>query len=586
MFLYSKGADTQETMASVVAMMPTNVSRESVSRTHRITKENRSLWYQLTVLQQPERARACGSGMKANSDRRPVDPPPVVELRVIEGPTVEEGKDVTFDYNANFFLYASLEQARPLAHGRLQSAAATNPPILTGVPASGMAYLDRPVEAGYFIFPDLSVRHEGYFRLAFSLFETTKEERDFDMEPGDPDMPPGVDWRMEIKTQPFNVFSAKKFPGLMESTQLSKTVADQGCRVRIRRDVRMRKRDSKGSAFERRDDDYRRRTATPAPDDLHSIRARSLSNSSEHRMYGADTSRRPSGVDVYHSASQHPPPPHAAGYDTPHSQFTATGHTSHSEQAAAAAAAAPPPPPPQYAHSRQYVVPPQTPAHNMIPSAPASAPSAPSYPSTLSSPYAKPEPSNYGYAPHRRSLSSTCSSPALSVKAPDSQYERNPGGYVQPSTTPCTGHSPSRRNSSQQPMSQSQLQEKPQPLQPPRHSQQTPYQTKTSAQPTTSTTTPSLAPLKIAQLVSPNPPSPIEPLSRQTMAVSTLLTGDKRKRDHFFPQALRPLHNDQRHEHTQLERIRGLSPDPESGTFTRANGQLEFIDFIRPHHQS
>lgn len=164
------------------ASIPTNPSRDSVQRIQRITRENRSLWYQLTVLQQPERARACGSGMKgtpnqwtcprvtaksgvltsstANSDRRPVDPPPVVELRIIEGPTVEEGKEITFDYNANFFLYASLEQARTMAHGRVQTPAASNPPILTGVPASGMAYLDRPSEAGYFIFPDLSVRHE------------------------------------------------------------------------------------------------------------------------------------------------------------------------------------------------------------------------------------------------------------------------------------------------------------------------------------------------------------------------------------------------------------------------------------------
>ncbi|KAJ3502597.1 hypothetical protein NM208_g16694 [Fusarium decemcellulare] len=270
--------------------IPVNAQRDIVARLHRVTRGNRSLWYQMTVLQQPERARACGSGMKANSDRRPVDPPPVVELRIIEGPTVEEGKDITFDYNANFFLYASLEHARPIAHGRVQTPAANNPPILTGVPASGMAYLDRPTEAGYFIFPDLSVRHEGRYRLTFSLFETTKEEKDFDHEPADGDLPPGVDFRMEIKTIPFSVFSAKKFPGLMESTQLSKTVADQGCRVRIRRDVRMRKRDSGkpnsgggngGGSYDRREEDYpRRRTVTPAAEDPHGIRARSLSNSS------------------------------------------------------------------------------------------------------------------------------------------------------------------------------------------------------------------------------------------------------------------------------------------------------------------
>ena len=66
---------------------------------------------------------------------------------------MEEGKDITFDYNANFFLYASLEQARTLAHGRAHNAAANNPPILTGVPASGMAYLDRPRRGGIFHLP-------------------------------------------------------------------------------------------------------------------------------------------------------------------------------------------------------------------------------------------------------------------------------------------------------------------------------------------------------------------------------------------------------------------------------------------------
>ncbi|RSM02141.1 Developmental and secondary metabolism regulator veA [Fusarium oligoseptatum] len=322
--------------------IPLNARRDTVARLHRVTRGNRSLWYQMTVLQQPERARACGSGMKANSDRRPVDPPPVVELRIIEGPTVEEGKDITFDYNANFFLYASLEHARLIAHGRVQTPAANNPPILTGVPASGMAYLDRPTEAGYFIFPDLSVRHEGRYRLTFSLFETTKEEKDFDLEPTDGDLPPGVDFRMEIKTEPFSVFSAKKFPGLMESTQLSKTVADQGCRVRIRRDVRMRKRDGKSGGnnggnggYDRREEDYgRRRTVTPAAEDPNSIRARSLSNSSEHRAPYHDASRRPSIADSY------PPPPPPPSYEPASS---GSRHLSFGDPSA-----------PQYPTPRQY----------------------------------------------------------------------------------------------------------------------------------------------------------------------------------------------------------------------------------------
>lgn len=33
----------------------------------RVTKSGRRLWYKLTVIQQPERARACGSGPKCKS---------------------------------------------------------------------------------------------------------------------------------------------------------------------------------------------------------------------------------------------------------------------------------------------------------------------------------------------------------------------------------------------------------------------------------------------------------------------------------------------------------------------------------------
>jgi len=194
----------------------------------------------------------------ASADRRPVDPPPVVQLRIFEG---EAKTDITFSYNANFFLYTTLESARQIAQGRVPQAP-TPFPVLTGMPVAGMAYLDRPDPAGYFIFPDLSVRHEGKYRLSFNLFEELKETRDADKESATPspnieDRKPSqmtpmsardhVHFRLEVKSVPFNVFSAKKFPGLAESTQLSRVVAEQGCRVRIRRDVRMRRRDTKAN---------------------------------------------------------------------------------------------------------------------------------------------------------------------------------------------------------------------------------------------------------------------------------------------------------------------------------------------------
>lgn len=233
-----------------------------------------------------------------------------MELRIYEGQTWEtaQDKDITFVYGANFFLYATLEHARVMAHGRVQTPAANTPPVLTGMPVSGMAYLDRPLQAGYFLFPDLSVRHEGRYRLTFNLYEETKDDKDKD--PDTPDAKPvapgtssatggSFDFRMEVKSQDFVVYSAKKFPGLSESTSLSRMVAEQGCRVRIRRDVRMRRRgdDKGGGDFGNGEDEFsrRRRTATPdvRPDPY---RARSMSGSVERTPYSADA-RRPSVAD-------------------------------------------------------------------------------------------------------------------------------------------------------------------------------------------------------------------------------------------------------------------------------------------------
>ncbi|KAJ5620078.1 Velvet factor [Penicillium lagena] len=246
-------------MATRPSMLPPhNETEHSVSR---ITREGKQITYKLSVMQQPERARACGA---ASADRRPVDPPPVVELRIFESEPGNDAHktDITFAYNANFFLYATLDSARPIAHGRL--AGPPSCPVLTGVPVAGVAYLDRPTQAGYFIFPDLSVRHEGRYRLNFHLYEEIKDAKDADKDstmpipsqvprattnrPGSPQA--FLHFRLEVKSVPFTVYSAKKFPGLATSTSLSRVIAEQGCRVRIRRDVRMRRRGDK------REDEY------------------------------------------------------------------------------------------------------------------------------------------------------------------------------------------------------------------------------------------------------------------------------------------------------------------------------------------
>lgn len=358
-------------------------SNETESSSSRITKEGKKLTYSLRIVQQPERARACGAGAKASADRRPIDPPPVVELRIFESDLNDMNKtDITFSYNANFFLFTTLEWARPIAHGRVQGQSSPTPPVLTGVPVAGVAYLDRPAPAGYFIFPDLSVRHEGLYRLNFSLYEEVKDPKDEDKDaPSRPrpirslpslagplrETDEHIFFRLDVVTASFTVFSAKKFPGLSESTSLSRIVAEQGCRVRIRRDVRMRRREPKAG----KDYGYDERHMTP--DNFPSTpveRPRSTSNASVEPPYGycPTPQRVPSAQGFAYTQGPYQPPAPVA---LPPGPSPSAGPQSHLAFGAA---------------QSQYC----TPQMNMPPATPQPAPPA-AYPSPLT-----------GYTHHRQ----------------------------------------------------------------------------------------------------------------------------------------------------------------------------------------
>ncbi|KAL1998495.1 hypothetical protein VTN02DRAFT_6079 [Thermoascus thermophilus] len=327
-------------------------ANETESTSSRITREGKKLTYRLTVIQQPERARACGAGAKSSADRRPVDPPPVVELRIYESdPNNDMQKtDITFAYNANFFLFATLDAARPIAHGRVSGQPPTCP-VLTGVPVAGIAYLDRPSQAGYFIFPDLSVRHEGRYRLNFNLYEEVKDAKDADkvstlpvpdtLTPSNPLKPSApktyLHFRLEVKSMPFTVYSAKKFPGLATSTSLSRIVAEQGCRVRIRRDVRMRRRgDKQKQDYNEYDEDrvYARSPRYSTPDayvatPIERPRSTSISTVDAPYAYCPEPQRRASVPEYgYPQPYQQPPGPPAPP--------------------------PPPPPPPAHTHASAY----------------------------------------------------------------------------------------------------------------------------------------------------------------------------------------------------------------------------------------
>ncbi|KAL8978639.1 MAG: hypothetical protein Q9177_006351 [Variospora cf. flavescens] len=83
----------------------------------------------------------------------------------------------------------------------------------------------------WFILQDLSVRTEGSFRLKMSFVNVGSPTGGQSPNSGSAPV------LASCFSQPFQVFSAKKFPGVIESTPLSKCFATQGIKIPIRKDV-------------------------------------------------------------------------------------------------------------------------------------------------------------------------------------------------------------------------------------------------------------------------------------------------------------------------------------------------------------
>ncbi|GES89762.1 developmental regulator VosA [Rhizophagus clarus] len=191
--------------------------------------ERQEIQYELILRQQPKQSRMCGIGEKA--DRRPIDPPPIIQLKVYDASLPQSEKRYiafsSFLQNPYFFMYASLvapdtdEELHLLRDGKTRST--------TGSVVSSLYHLKDidNSDAGFFVFPDLSVRMEGTYRLKLSLFEIIGRE---------------VYHCKSIFSDIFIVYSAKRFPGMEESTFLSRSFADQGLKIRIRKEIRIRRR--------------------------------------------------------------------------------------------------------------------------------------------------------------------------------------------------------------------------------------------------------------------------------------------------------------------------------------------------------
>lgn len=80
-------------------------------------------------------------------------------------------------------------------------------------------------DGGFFVFGDLSVKTEGIFRLQFTLYEFRETE---------------VVYIKSVTSDPFQVHASKNWPGMQESTFLTRSFSDQGVRLRLRKEPRFR----------------------------------------------------------------------------------------------------------------------------------------------------------------------------------------------------------------------------------------------------------------------------------------------------------------------------------------------------------
>ncbi|KAJ7092071.1 velvet factor-domain-containing protein [Mycena belliarum] len=194
------------------------------------------LRYDVAVRQQPLHARI--SAMKV-SDRRPVDPPIVVQLSVTDlrdsgaiasptGSPRQNSARYSHLTNPYYFMYAALVD--PNNDDEVKFVADGGRPSTSGALVASIRVLkDYPNiddDAAFFIFPDICVRLEGSWRFKLSLFVIE----------GDKVKPCATTY-----SAPFFVYPGKQYPGVQVSTPLTRALAAQGVKLRIRKEIRERR---------------------------------------------------------------------------------------------------------------------------------------------------------------------------------------------------------------------------------------------------------------------------------------------------------------------------------------------------------
>lgn len=191
-----------------------------------------------------------------NQDRRVVDPPPIVQLTLKDFDPRSRG-DVDAlrnPYNAMHCLLLDRSGTDITQAGDSRDSKRVVRGLTGGLMASPFCGIDPAAPAStvenarlgcFFIFPDLSIRQPGRYRLRFTLVSQVVEG----IPTGSTTPILGV-----IESDLFEVFTAKDFPGMKASTPLTIALKRQGASVSVKKGRDNNKAQSKGQGQKRSSD--------------------------------------------------------------------------------------------------------------------------------------------------------------------------------------------------------------------------------------------------------------------------------------------------------------------------------------------
>ncbi|KAH8122780.1 hypothetical protein FP744_10004525 [Trichoderma asperellum] len=180
--------------------------------------------FELKMRQQPNAARACGFG---DRDRRVIDPPPIVELIVTNPNLTQEDVRVYLRYESYVMSCAIFDESGERDSSYMPEEYQHQRRLMGSLVSTPFVGQDENGKEGcFFCFSDLSCRTPGSFRLKFTLMM---------IDPGRAGSVRHFPILAEIKSEPFKVYSAKEFPGMVASSSLAKRLKEQGCIISIKK---------------------------------------------------------------------------------------------------------------------------------------------------------------------------------------------------------------------------------------------------------------------------------------------------------------------------------------------------------------